>query len=102
MPGFGWRRYVRRDQRWRLRCYGRRPVRFEETPCTARDDDERGDPGGEPSQRGAPFWRDGSCWRSGLRHGGDANLQRIDPDRIGDVLELGLAKIGDREIEPAL
>ena len=45
---------------------------------------------------------DRSCWRSGLRHGGDANLQRIDPDRIGDVLELGLAKIGDREIEPAL
>jgi len=27
-------------------------------------------------------------------------LQRINSDRIGDVLELGLAEIGHREIEP--
>src|SRR5208337_1513865 len=33
---------------------------------------------------------------------GDADLQRIDPDRLGDVLELGLTEIGDGEIEPAL
>jgi hypothetical protein len=29
-------------------------------------------------------------------------LQRISVDRLGDVLELGLAEIGDREIEPTL
>ena len=34
--------------------------------------------------------------------GGDANLQRIDPDRLGNVLELGRAEIADREIEPRL
>jgi hypothetical protein len=31
-----------------------------------------------------------------------AYFKRIDPDRIGDVFKLGLAEIGDREIEPAL
>ena len=30
-----------------------------------------------------------------------AHFKRIDPDRIGDVLELDLAEIADREIEPA-
>ena len=36
--------------------------------------------------------------RRGLRLGGRrlADLERIDPDRIGDVLELGWAEIGDR------
>ena len=29
-------------------------------------------------------------------------MQRVDPDRLGDVLELGLAEIADREIEPPL
>ena len=33
--------------------------------------------------------------------GGDADLQRIDPDRPFDVLELRLAEIGDGHIEPA-
>ena len=42
-----------------------------------------------------------------MRHCGlclrrDADSKRINPDRLGDVLELGLAEIGDREIEPAL
>ena len=32
--------------------------------------------------------------------GGDADLKRIDPDWFGDVLELGRAEIGDREVEP--
>src|SRR5271165_3584790 len=40
--------------------------------------------------------------RHRLRLSGDADLQRIDPDRPFDVLELGLAEIGDREIEPPL
>jgi hypothetical protein len=29
-------------------------------------------------------------------------FERIDPDRVGDVLELGRAEIADREIEPPL
>ncbi len=33
--------------------------------------------------------------------GGDSDLQRIDPDRPFDVLELRLAEIRDRHIEPA-
>ena len=33
---------------------------------------------------------------------GRADIERIDPDRLGDVLELGLAEIADREIEPPL
>ena len=40
--------------------------------------------------------------RRGLRLGGLADFKRIDPDRLGDVLELGRAEIGDREIEPPL
>ena len=31
-----------------------------------------------------------------------ADFERIDPDRLGDVLELGRAKIDDSEIEPPL
>ena len=37
-----------------------------------------------------------------LRLRGLADFERIDPDRLGDVLELGRAEIGDREIEPPL
>src|SRR5271169_935374 len=40
--------------------------------------------------------------RRGPRLGGDANLQGVNPDRLGDVLELRRAEIGDGEIEPAL
>ena len=38
----------------------------------------------------------------GFRLGGLADLERIDPDRLGDVLELGRAEIADRQIEPPL
>ena len=59
-----------------------------------------------PSASGASderFFGSGGFASAGrLRLGGDADLQRIDPDRLGDVLELGQAEIGDREIEPAL
>ena len=41
------------------------------------------------SRRSSP----GSAWRN-------SDLKRIDPDRLGDVLELGLAEIADRKIEP--
>ena len=42
------------------------------------------------------------CLRRGLRHRGHADLQRIGPHRLGDVLELRRAEVGDREIEPPL
>ncbi len=72
-------------------------------PCPAREHDEqRGDPSGERRQRGALFWRDGSCRRRRLCLGGDADLQRINPDRLGDVLELSLAEVGDRQIKASL
>ena len=34
--------------------------------------------------------------------GGRADVERIDPDRLGDVLELGRAEICDRQFEPPL
>ena len=40
--------------------------------------------------------------RRGLRHRRHADLQRIGADRLGDVLELRRAEIGDGEIEPPL
>ncbi len=40
--------------------------------------------------------------RCGLRLGWVADFERIDPDRLGDVLELRRAEIADREIEPPL
>src|ERR1700722_16165080 len=102
MPGLSRRRYVRSDRRRRLRYDGRRPVRPEEPPCPAREDDEQGcDARGERSQRGALFWRDGSCWCGGLRLRRLADVERINPDRLGDVLELGLAEVGDRQIKPS-
>ncbi len=33
---------------------------------------------------------------------GDTDLQRIDPDRLSNVLELSWAEIGDRQIKPSL
>jgi hypothetical protein len=38
-------------------------------------------------------------WR-GLGLTGLADLKRIDPDRLGDIFELGRTEIGDLEIEP--
>ena len=37
--------------------------------------------------------------RRGLRHGGLADVERIDPDRFRDVLELCRAEIGDSDVE---
>ena len=58
-----------------------------------RQDDDR------KARRGGFFGRWG---RRGPRVGGLADLKRIDPDRLGDVLELGWAEVGDLEIEPPL
>src|ERR1700678_1009727 len=41
-----------------------------------------------------------SCDLLRRRRRGDADLERINPHRLGDILELGLAEIGDGEIEP--
>ena len=46
-------------------------------------------------------WGDFAAVRR-LRLRGDAGLQRIDPDRLGDVLELGWAEIRHRQTEPPL
>jgi hypothetical protein len=34
--------------------------------------------------------------------GGDADLQRVDPNRLGDVLEFSRAEVVDGKIEPRL
>ena len=54
---------------------------------------------GEARRRGGFFVRQG---RRGLRSGGVADINRIDADRFGDVLELGQAEIGHGELEPPL
>src|SRR5258708_5560930 len=43
----------------------------------------------------------GWAWRGGDLDRG-ANFERIDPDRLDDILEFGLAKVADHEIEAAL
>ena len=48
-------------------------------------------------RRGARF-----AFLCGLRLGWDADLQRRDLDRLGNVLELDRAEIDDRQIEPPL
>ena len=45
-------------------------------------------------------WRCGLRRRRRLRLCGNAHFERIDPHRLDDVLELGLAEVADREIEP--
>ena len=50
--------------------------------------------------RRAAFFRCRGRRRLGL--GRHADLQRISPDRLGDVLELGRAEVGHRELEPPL
>ena len=88
----------------RLRGDACGPVRIEEPPRAARDHNEqRRERGGERGEPETPFLRRGRCGRHGfrrLRLRGDADLQRIDADRLCDVLELGRAEIGDRQIEP--
>jgi hypothetical protein len=63
---------------------------------------QRGNPEGERRERRTLFRLGGLRLRDGLRLGGDADLQRIDPYRLSDVLELGRAEVGHSEIEPPL
>ena len=80
------------------------PVRIEEPPRAARDqDDQRRERGGERREPETPLPRHGRCGRHGFRRfrlRGHADLQRIDVDRLGDVLELGRAEIRHRQVEP--
>ena len=70
----------------------------EEIPRARRDQDEqRRDPSGEQGSVERFF----GTARLRLR-GPDADLKGINPDRLGDVLELGRAEIGDRQIKPSL
>ena len=53
------------------------------------------------ASRGAGVFAFGGRSAAGrLRPGRESDLQRIDPDRLNDVLQLGLAEIGDFKVEP--
>ena len=87
----------------RVCCDYRRPVGDEQIPRAAREHDEqRGYSRGERRQRRKLFRRWRLRWLLGLRLDGRADLKRIHPDRLGDVLQLRRAEIRDREIEPPL
>ena len=62
-------------------------------------DDECDDPGGQQHEHRALFWC-GGVSRPHLRR--LADFKRIDPDRVGNVLQLGRAEIGDRKIQRPL
>src|SRR5208283_751292 len=60
---------------------------------------------GERQNDNRQAWRDGFFGRrgrGGLRLRRLAEFERINPDRLGDVLELNRAEVGDGEIEPFL
>ena len=81
----------------------RRATRAQQIPGAARDQDEqRGEPAGERRKGGAGFRRGLRYRRRRLRLGGDADLKRVNPNRLGDVLELGGTEIADLEVEPRL
>ena len=91
------RRRVRRSGRCRVCRDDSRTVRCEQIPCARCYHDQQGcDPGGEQGQARTVLLREG------LRLRRLADLERIDPYRLGDILELRRAEIGDGEIEPSL
>ena len=61
-------------------------------------------PDGQHRDSRASFHGSGFRCNLGLRHrfrlSGNADLKRIDPYRLDNVFELGLAQIADRQIEP--
>ena len=86
----------------RVRRDGRRSVCEQEIPGADRNHDEqRRDPGRERRAPSASSARAASP-RRGLRLRRLADFERIGPDRLGDVLELGRAEVGDGQIEPPL
>ena len=88
-------------RRWRGRDDWRGAVSGEEIPCAARDHDECDDRNDQRQDRRARFRLGCLCRRCRLRRR-RADLQRIDADRFGDVLEPGRAEVGDRKFEPPL
>jgi hypothetical protein len=62
------------------------------------DVDERQDDDRE-ARRGVFFRR---CGRRGFDFAGLADFERVDPDRLGDVLELSRTEIARREVKPPL
>ena len=86
----------------RARCRDQRGPVGQEIPGPGRDQyDQRREPERERRERRTLFRLGGLRLGRRLRLGGDAYLQRIDPDRSFDVLELRRAEISDRHIEPA-
>ena len=77
---------------------GRNDAGTEEMPSAGRDCDQRGDPRDDERRHRAAVWSDRfgqlcRCWI--------ADLERIDPDRLFDVLEPSGAEIGHLHVEPA-
>ena len=73
----------------------------QEIPNARHDDDEQGGhPRSKRRQRELIFRRDGFRRLRERRLGRFPNFKRIDPDRLGDVLELHRAEIADLKIEP--
>ena len=79
-----------------------RQAAAEHVPADSGDQKKKGGGSGERGEGRASFGRRlrliGWRRRSGLRR--RADLQREDPDQLGDVLELGLAEVGNSKIEP--
>src|SRR5271155_2736863 len=100
MRGLG-RRRRGRDGRGH-RCRGERdPAGAEEIPGPSRDQyDQRRKPERERREQGTLWRLGGFCFAEGLCLGRNADLKRVDPDRLSDILELGEAEIADCEIEP--
>ena len=106
MPGLGRRGGVRDDRRGRVCRDGGGAVRGEPVPSSGRHREQQRN---DPDQREQWTFFQRGCLlrlcrrrlrRGGLRLRWDADLQRIDSYRLGDVLELGRAEIDDGEIEP--
>ena len=53
-------------------------------------------------KRGGAGFSAGAGLGAGLAWAARADLERIDPDRLGDILEFSLAKVADHEIEAPL
>ena len=82
----------RRGGRRRARDDGfERGARQKKPRAAARGGGECDDRDGDHQRHRAPL---------GGRAHGDADLQRIGPNRLFDVLQLGLAEVGDRHVEP--
>ena len=101
--GLGRRRRGRGDRRWRYDRGG--AGSGEKIPSASHNCDERDDPRSQRQERRARFRLGQLRVRLRLcpkpRLGGDADLQRKDPDRPFDVLERLLAKIDKLRLNPA-